>query len=281
MLFRSQIQCVPKLHEHIRFQGEDICKDQLLLSRGTLLQPMHLALLAAVGRVYVKVYPAPQVVIGVTGSELIKGGEEIKPGKIYDSNSVLLRTLVEQCGGTSFVAEHVADDPESIRRIVEAGLKKDMLIISGGVSVGSYDFVRAVLLEEGVAEIFWKVDIKPGKPIFFGKKGKTLIFGLPGNPVSVFVTFEEFVKPVLLKMQMKTESKDHWIEGELTHDFENGNRPHFVRVFCEEGTNGYSITPLEKQGSHMLGALASSNAILRMEAGQKLKAGDSVRVKLI
>ncbi len=272
---------LPKLNDNIRFRGEDFLKGTILVKKGTLLGPTHLALLATVGYKKIPVYPSAKVAILATGSELLKLGKGLKPGKIRDSNSILLEALVKQVGGDPFSFPSVGDNPRAICSRIRKGFKSDMLLISGGVSVGKYDFVREVLKKEGVKEIFWKVDIKPGKPLFFGKKDQTLIFGLPGNPVSVFVTFLEFVKPAILEMQGAKKKSEEWIQGKLTKGFQNGSRLHFVRVQCQRQGKGFAVTPLKGQGSHMIGSLASSNALLQVKPNAVLKRNQLVSVKLI
>lgn len=271
-----------KSNDNIRFRGEDFQSGTILVKKGTLLGPTHLALLAAVGYKKVPVYPPVKISILTTGSELLKAGEKLKPGKIHDSNSVLLKTMVKQVGGVVVSCSRVGDDPREIRSAVRRGFKSDLFIISGGVSVGAYDFVKEVLRDEGVREIFWKVDIKPGKPLFFGEKNRTLVFGLPGNPVSAFVTFEEFVKPALFKMMGKNHEREkEKIEGSLTKPFQNGSRLHFVRVHYAKGKRGYAVTPLKGQGSHMIGSLAASNGILKVEPNRLLRKKERVFVKII
>ena len=271
----------PEREDNIRFRGEDFQKGKILARRNTLLAPTHLALLAAVGCEKIPVRPSPKVAILATGSELLAVGEKLMQGKIRDSNTILLEALVKEVGGISFSFSSVGDDPKKIRSWIQKGLNSDMLLISGGVSVGKYDFVKEILKQEGVKEIFWKVNIKPGKPLFFGKKNQTLVFGLPGNPVSVFVTFEEFVKPAIFRMEGKVQQEDKWIKGYLTKPFRNGSRFHFVRVRCHRKKTGYTITPLKGQGSHMIGSLACANALLRVEANANLKKNACVSVKLI
>lgn len=270
----------PSENENIRFSGEDFQKGKKLIKKNTLLNSAHLAVLAAVGYEKIPVYPSPKIGILATGSELLKKEEKLTPGKIRDCNSILLETLVKKTGGIPYVFKAVGDDPREIRSIIRTGLKSDLLIISGGVSVGAYDYVKDILRQEDVREIFWKVNIKPGKPLFFGKKNRTLVFGLPGNPVSVFVTFEEFVKPALFQMMGKTALKRTWIEGRLTESFQNGSRLHFVRVRCVQDKNGNRITPLKGQGSHMIGALAASDGVLKVEPNRVLKKNERVSVTL-
>ena len=271
----------PKRGENIRFRGEDFQEGRVLARKGTFLQATHLALLAAVGHTEVLVQPSPRIAILATGSELSDVKGRLRPGKIRDSNTLFLEMLVRQAGGMPFPLPSVGDIPRNIRAAVRKGLQSDLFIISGGVSVGKYDFVKEALEEEGVKEIFWKVNIKPGKPIFFGKKKRTLVFGLPGNPVSVFVTFEEFVKPAILRMLRRSPAPESWIQGNLTEGFQNGNRLHFIRVRCWSGKSGYKILPLRGQGSHQIGELATANALLRVDPNTVLKKGERVSVKMI
>ena len=267
----------PSADENVRFLGEDFLQGAVLLKRKVNLGPEHLALLAATGHRKVRVCPSPRVAILTTGSELLGPGSKPRPGKIYDSNSILLETLVKKTGGIPFGMGTAGDTLKKIEAKIREGLKQDVLIISGGVSVGKYDYVKEALKKQGVKEIFWKVNIKPGKPLYFGKKGKTFVFGLPGNPVSVFVTFEAFVKPALLKMMGK-KSEPMRSEGFLTKTFQNGPRLHFVRVRCQKRNGRFEVTPLKGQGSHQIGTLAKANGILKVDANGTLAAGQKVSV---
>ncbi len=269
-----------RLGENIRFSGEDIQKGQLLVKKGTVLGPVHLAVLKAIGQNKVPVYSVPKVGILSTGSELLKDGERLKPGKIRDSNTILLDGLVQKIGGRPFVWPAVSDQKRDIREAIRRGLSCDVLLVAGGVSVGKYDFVKEGLKKEGVHEIFWKVDMKPGKPIFFGKKNQTLVFGLPGNPVSVFIAFEEFVKPVLFKMKGRADNSSFFVEGRMAGSFQNGPRLHFVRVKWQEKNGKVFVHPLKGQGSHQLGTLAESNGVIRLEPRRFLRRGERVSVKI-
>ena len=266
--------------ENIRWQGEDFKKGDLLIPKGTCLEPQHLALLAALGHDTVCVLRSPKVAVLATGSEIVPAGQKLKYGQIYDSNTPLINALLKKNGAQPVLIPKVKDSLTELRKAIRKGLKSNVLIVCGGVSVGKYDFVKEAFRREGVKEIFWKIDIKPGKPVFFGKKGKTLVFGLPGNPVSVFVTFEEFVKPALLKMMGK-KMQARWIDGFLTQSFENGPRTHFIRVRCQTRNGRCEVAPLRGQGSHEIGKLAKSNGILKVDAQAKLLPGEKVRVKIL
>jgi molybdopterin molybdotransferase len=282
-----------KAQANVRFRGEDFARGAVILSKGCQLDPQQLALLAALGIVRVPVIPAPRVSVLATGSELVPATSKPRAGQIRASNPILLDSLLRQLGATPCVLSTVGDSRNAIRRQIERGLDSDVLLISGGISVGKYDHVREVLHSLGVREIFWKVDIKPGKPVYFGKKGRSLVFGLPGNPVSVFVTFEEFVRPALLKMMGRqsdslvatttthTARPSRVVQSSLTSDFRNGSRLHFVRVRCVLDQSRWLASPLTGQGSHMLGALAQSNGILKVAPNAHLRKGQSVQVKLV
>jgi molybdopterin molybdotransferase len=278
---------------NVRFRGEDFARGAPILSASCQLDSQHLALAAALGIAVVPVIPAPRVGILATGSELVPVTSKPRAGQIRASNPILLESMLRQLGAKPTVLNTVGDSRSSIRRQIERGLDTDLLLISGGISVGKYDHVREVLHSLGVREIFWKVDIKPGKPVYFGKKGRTRVFALPGNPVSVFVTFEEFVRPALLKMMgrqpdsfattstAQTARPPRLVQGSLTSDFRNGSRLHFVRVRCVQQHSGWLASPLIGQGSHMLGALAQSNGILKVAPNAHLRKGQSVQVKLV
>lgn len=285
-----------KAQANVRFRGEDFQRGTPILAAGCQLDPQHLALLAALGITTVPVIPAARVSILATGSELVPPASKPRRGQIRASNPLLLESLVHQLGAKPAVLNTVGDSRAAIRRQLKRGLDSDVLLISGGISVGKYDHVREVLASLGVREIFWKVDIKPGKPLYFGKIGRTLVFALPGNPVSVFVTFEEFVRPALLQMMGRdaelqpsstatkissTARPQRLIHGSLTGEFRNGPRLHFVRVRCVLEHSRWFASPLTGQGSHMLGALAQSNGILKVAPNAHLRKGQSVQVKLV
>jgi molybdopterin molybdotransferase len=290
-----QLTAPVKAQANIRRRGEDFQRGTRALSKGTLLDPQHLALLAALGVVRVPVISAARVSILATGSELVAPTSKPRAGQLRASNPVLLESMLRQLGAKPTVLPTVGDSIAAIRRQVKRGLTSDVLLISGGISVGKYDHVRDVLRSLAVRELFWTVDIKPGKPAYFGKAGGTLVFGLPGNPVSVFVTFEEFVRPALLALMGRDSEQpttkragparaarpQRLIQGSLTSDFRNGSRLHFVRVRCVLEESRWLASPLTGQGSHMLGALAQSNGILKVAPNAHLRKGQNVEVKLI
>ena len=205
-------------------------------------------------------------------------GTALRSGQLYESNSVLLRALLEKIGVNVQSSEHAADNRESLGAALRAGLKHDVLVISGGVSVGERDLVKPCLRELGVEIDLWRVAMKPGKPFLFGRAGNCALFGLPGNPVSAFVTFLILVRPALLKMMGAGEAA--WslpkTSAQLTSDVLNdGDRIHYLRGELRNG----QFTPMGRQESHALFGLSRSNALLPVAPGEKFPAGAMVAVQ--
>jgi molybdopterin molybdotransferase len=187
-------------NENIRLCGEDVKKGKRILSKGTVLDTSHISLIASMGRAKIKAVKTPFVAVINTGGELIPPGTKIKENKIYNSNGPLLASLLNKEGFSSRSLGIVKDRVPELKAAIKKGLAYDVLLISGGVSVGDYDFVPTVLEELGVKEIFHKLKIKPGKPLYFGTKKRTLVFGIPGNPVPNFTSYWLFIRPALRKM---------------------------------------------------------------------------------
>jgi molybdopterin molybdotransferase len=185
---------------HVRRMGEDIRSGETVLRRGTLIGPSEVSLLASLSRLSIPVVRRARVAILSTGDELVEVGGSLAPGQIYDSNGLALTAAVKQLGAEPIHLGIARDDKGSLRRLVMQGLQADALVTSAGVSMGDRDLVREVLQELSVRQIFWKIDIKPGRPTAFALHGTTPVFSLPGNPVSTLLTFEQFVRPALLKM---------------------------------------------------------------------------------
>jgi len=185
---------------HVRRRGEDVRAGECILRAGAVLGPPEVSLLASCSRLSIPVYRAPRVAILSTGDELVEPGEVLAPGKIYNSNALALAAAVKQIGAEPTLLGIARDDRLSLRALLAEGLRADALVTSAGVSMGDRDLVRQVLDELEVRQVFWKVDIKPGRPTAFAVRGSTPVFSLPGNPVSTLLTFEEFVRPALLRM---------------------------------------------------------------------------------
>jgi len=263
--------------EFIRRRGCDLAEGQRILAKGERLRSATIALLASQGIADVAVGAEVNAAIISTGDELVKPGGKLDPGQIYESNSALLNALLQRCGAAVNSAEHCHDERESLLHTIERGTKSDILIISGGVSVGEHDLVKDALRELGAQIEIWRVAIKPGKPFLFGNIDECAVFGLPGNPVSAFVTFLQFVRPAILKMMGATNLDLPQLPAKLAVDLTNeGDRAHYIRGKLEQGT----FTPVGRQESHALFGLSRSNALLRLDLGQSLKADEIVDVEI-
>ena len=272
----------PEEGRHIRRQGEDLRRGKQVLAQGTLLRAQELALLAALGIPRIRVYPKPTVAILATGDELRPPGARLKSGEIYESNGVLLDALLREAGACPVRLGIARDVVSSLIRKIRKGLGCDVLLICGGASVGEKDFVRRAAGACGVTEIFWKVNIKPGMPLFFGRHNQTLVFGLPGNPVSVFVTFEEFVKPALSRLLGRPWNDGYNTPATLARDLKvsTTRHTHFIRVRCVQENSRILAVPLDGQGSHQLHSLVQAGGWIRMMSDQSpWPAGTAVLVK--
>jgi molybdopterin molybdotransferase len=285
--------------EFVRRRGCDLAEGQVILARGERIRAATVALLASQGFASVNVGGQPTAAVISTGDELVKTGEELQPGQIYDSNSVMLSALLLQCGVSGTTVEHCRDDRRSLGDAITRGMKNDVLIISGGVSVGEHDLVKEGLRELGAKMEIWRVAVKPGKPFLFGwfdsetvdSAAKTpagptgtmplrhncFVFGLPGNPVSVFVTFLQFVRPAILKMMGATNLELRQVPARLAAGLRNeGDRPHYIRGRLEHG----KFMPTGRQESHALFGLSQANALLRVGVSQSSKADEVVDVQI-
>jgi molybdopterin molybdotransferase len=263
--------------EFIRRRGCDLSEGQKIVEAGTRLRAQHLALLASQGIAEIEVGGELRVAIVSTGDELVAPGGNLSAGQIFDSNSVLLHALVEKYGATVARVQHCADDGAATERAFRDALQFEVLIVLGGVSVGARDFVKPALNAVGAQTDLWRVSVKPGKPFLFGRAGQCAIFGLPGNPVSAFVTFLLFVRPALLRMigarddQLGLPHANAILAAELSND---GDRPHYVRGQFVDG----KFTQMGRQESHALYGLSRANALVRVPPGETFRSGTSVAV---
>jgi molybdopterin molybdotransferase len=263
--------------EFIRRSGCDLVEGQMILTKGEQIRAATIALLASQGFAEVTVGGEVKATIISTGDELVKPGAKIEPGQIYDSNSVLLDALLKRCGAVVDSVERCRDERKSLLEAIKRRAKKQILIISGGVSVGEHDLVKDALHRVGAQIDIWRVAIKPGKPFLFGKIGECAVFGLPGNPVSAFVTFLQFVRPAILKMMGATSFDLLNVPATLAVDLTNdGDRAHYLRGKLTVG----KFTSVGRQESHALFGLSQSNALLRLAPGQSWKAGQIVDVQI-
>ena len=263
--------------ENVRLRGEDVKGGAKLVEAGARIGAGHVALLAAAGVRDVKVGRRPRVAVLATGSELFENGRPLPPGKIYESNRVMLATLLMRVGAVPEIFPLVSDTLEATRFNLEKALTEcDAVITSGGVSVGEYDFVKAAFGDLGGTIAFWKISIRPGKPFVFGRAGGRFLFGLPGNPVSALVTFLLLARPALARMQGATELELPKLPGLLTQPLANtGDRRHFMRVAVDESGR---VRPAGTQASHILSSLADANGLVDVPPATVMSAGTSVSV---
>ena len=262
--------------EFIRRRGCDLAAGQKILARGERIRSATIALLASQGFADVTIGGQVNAAIVSTGDEIVMPGRKLDQGQIYDSNSILLQALVQRCGASVTSAEHCPDQRGRLIEAIQRGLKSHVLVISGGVSVGEHDLVQATLRSLGARIEVWRVAIKPGKPFLFGEAGGCAVFGLPGNPVSAFVTFLQFVRPAILKMMGANDLDLPKTRVRLTVDLANeGDRTLYVRGRIDNGM----FAPIGRQESHALFGLSQSNALLRIAVGESLKAGAIVDVQ--
>jgi molybdopterin molybdotransferase len=264
---------------HVRPRGGDVRAGDVVVECGTRVGTAQLAALVAAGIDRVSVHRRPRVAILATGSELRRPGESLGPGQIYDSNGVLIASAVGSAGGEVEQLPAVADDEPAHRAALERGLTADVLVTSGGVSVGPHDLVRRILGELGVDEVFWGVAVKPGKPVAFGARGRTLVFGLPGNPVSSLVGCELFVRPALLALQGASVPGPVFREGRLAAAVDrNVHRDELLRARALPSDDGVVLDPVAGQESHMIVRAAGADALVLAPRGEgKLPAGERVR----
>lgn len=265
---------------NIREAGEDIKKRELVLKKGTLLNPGRIGILASLGESKIKVYRRPKVAILATGDELVDVEEKISPGKIRSSNTYTLYSQVLSCGGIPKNLGIAKDKPHELKKKLKQGLDCDMILTSGGVSAGDYDFVKDVLAALGTEMKFWKVAMRPGKPLAFGMIKNKPVFGLPGNPVSSMVSFEVFVRPAILKML--GQNSDGRKEAEAIIE-EDTKKKKGLRYFLRANTHWRSGIYLAKttgpQGSGILKSMSLANSLIILEEGLEfIKKGSRVKV---
>jgi molybdopterin molybdotransferase len=261
--------------ENVRFQGEDVREGATLAEAGEEIAPGLIGLLGAVGVGEITVGRRPVVGLIATGSELREAGQPLAPGQIYESNRAMLAALITRAGGQPRVYPLVRDTLDATRVALEQAFAEcDIVVTSGGVSVGELDFVKAAFTALGGELEFWRVAIRPGKPFVFGKLGGRFIFGLPGNPVSAFVTFLVLAYPALRRWQGAGKPGLPVFSGVLGEPLSNpGDRRHFLRARVDADGRVFSAG---KQASHVLASLARADGLLEMAPGQHLAAGQTV-----
>jgi molybdopterin molybdotransferase len=268
--------------EHVRSAGEDLRAGHEVLRPGTVLCPACIGLLASLNLRWVTVHRRPRVAILATGNEVVDLGPDLMPGQIRNSNNYTLAALVKQAGGEPVLLGVVRDDPDDLRLRLHQARGVDLIVTSGGVSIGDYDLVKYVLQAEGRIEL-WQVRIKPGKPMAFGWIGGVPMLGLPGNPVAAFVAFFQFGQPMLRKLLGYRDWTPPTVRARLLAPCENrGRRRHFVRVWVERHGEELVARPVGEQGAGILSSLALANGLAVIpEQWPEAPAGALVDVQLL
>jgi molybdopterin molybdotransferase len=267
--------------ENVRKRGEDFRAGEVVIKAGAVVRPAEVSMLATVGVPFVFVHRKPRVAVLSTGDELVDVLSVPVAGKIINSNGYALASLVAECGGEPIQLGIAKDTKESLHEKLSLAMKADCIISSGGVSVGDYDFVKDVLREMGSSMIFWKVAMKPGKPLAFGVIGGKPAFGLPGNPISSMVAFEQFVRPALLKMAGRKEIFRRTFPARLTRDLKiKPGRMNFIRAELKAGDRELSVEPLEGQGSGVISTMVRANSFIVVPADSTgFKKDETVKVQ--
>lgn len=260
---------------HIRPRGGDVAAGEVVVEAGVRLGAAQLGALAAAGVAALPCARRPRVAVLTTGSELAHVGDPLAPGQVYESNGLMLAAALAAVGAEVETLPAVADDESAHREALARGLAADVLVTSGGVSVGPHDLVRRIEAELGVEEVFWQISVKPGKPVSFGVRGATLVFGLPGNPVSSLVGCELLVKPALRALQGLREPLPRFEPGRLATPLRRGEgRDEFVRARSCPGPEAVVLEPLSGQESHMIVRAAAADALVLVPRGEgELAAG--------
>jgi molybdopterin molybdotransferase len=254
---------------HVRPRGGDVEAGDVVAEAGVTLTVARLGALAAAGVAEVLCARRPRAVVVPTGTELRSPGERLEPGEIYEANGLILATQLESAGALAERLPAVGDDEAEHERALRRALQADLVLTSGGVSVGPHDLVRRVEAKLGVEEVFWRVAVKPGKPISFGVRGETLVFGLPGNPVSALVGFELFVRPAVRALQGVQDPLRRYERGRLaTSVRRDSRRDQLVRARARAEEHGVALEPLRGQESHMIARAAGANALVLVPRGE-------------
>lgn len=264
--------------DYVRYRGEDVRKGDLILARGSRLRPQDIGLLAMIGVPSVKVYRRPKIAIVSTGDELQPVGEPLEPGKIFESNAYTLSALVRRDGGEPIYLGIARDSEAAVREKLDEAitLGADLILSSAGVSVGAFDFVRHVVEQRGELS-FWRVNMRPGKPLAFGHYQGVPIVGLPGNPVSAFIGYEVFVQPVVTKLLGQNEIQRPRIKATLLEQVGSDGRESYLRSIVHYENGRWQARLTGHQGSGNLRSLVQANALLIIPSGVKsLPAGSEV-----
>jgi molybdopterin molybdotransferase len=268
---------------NIRPQGEDVKKGECIIAKGTQIRPGEAGMLAILAKPFVFVYQRPRVAILSTGDELADLDERFSEEKIINSNSYGIAAAVQEAGGIPFLLGIARDTPAALKEKISHGLNADILVLSGGVSMGDYDFTKAVFRDLGAEMNFWKLAIRPGQPLAFGKIQGKLAFGLPGNPVSSMVTFEQLVRPAMLKMSGHRSYGRPIVHAVFQEKFsKRTDRRHFLRGLLTREDGVFMVRTTGDQGSGILTSMVKANCLIDVpEAVERLNPGDQVTVQLL
>lgn len=276
IIVRDMVQ----LHGNIRPAGSQFVRGDLLVNKGTLINSAHIAIFAMSGHRQVPVFKKPSIALIVTGTELIQPADFLPDGYVYESNSYMLLAALRESGFTTIDCYRIKDDYEKIKQGISAAADThDVVILTGGVSMGKYDFVQTALKDIGVTEHFYKVKQKPGKPIYFGQLNYTCLFGLPGNPAAVYTCFYEYVYPLLNKISGKKEIYLVKKEASLKNPFsKSANLGFYLKGFYSDGT----VEILEGQESYKMSSYSQSNCIVYLPEGlEKIDKSSKVEIHLL
>lgn len=268
---------------NVSFAGEDVKRGELILSQGSLIRPAEVAMLASLGKENILVRTKPRVAIISTGDELVEVGRTLQKGEIYDSNSYALFSQVLSSGGEPHRLGIARDKRENLLARIEEGLSYQLLLLSGGVSVGDYDLVTDALKKAGVKMLFWKVAVKPGKPTFFGVRKGRLVFGLPGYPVSSMVNFENLVRPAIFSML----GRDDWQRIRVKAILEKavssrGRRKKIIRAKLVKEGDKYLAVPATSQQSGVLKSMVWADGFLILpKEVERIEKGEEVFLELL
>jgi molybdopterin molybdotransferase len=267
--------------KNVRPKGQDIAVGDTILNRGRRIQPQDLGLLASVGNSQVEIFRPLRIGLMSTGDELVEPPNPLKPGQIYNSNHYALGGLVNKLGMEVVDLGVVEDTPEAtIEALTRGAQLSDCIISTGGVSVGEEDYVKGAVETLGRLDV-WRLAIKPGKPLAFGNVLGTPFFGLPGNPVSMFVTFLIIAKPYLIALQGGADAENKFLIGEADFDFQAGTRREYLRAQVHLDNNRVVLKKFSEQGSGVMSSVSWADALVEVEMGRQVKRGDSLRYCLL
>ncbi len=268
---------------NVRPQGEDVKKGECIIAKGTQIRPAEAGMLAILAKSFVPVYQQVRVSILSTGDELADLDERFDEDKIINSNSYGIAAAVQEAGAVPVLLGIARDQPAALKEKIAHGLKADILVLSGGVSMGDYDFTKEVFKELGAEMNFWKLAIRPGQPLAFGRIQRTLAFGLPGNPVSSMVTFEQLVRPAILKMSGHRSYGRPVLQAALQEKFsKRPDRRHFLRGILSREKGVLTVRTTGDQGSGILTSMVKANCLIDVPVEvERLNPGDLVNVQVL